>query len=1116
MAVLTLTDVQMAVHNLVGTAALLTGRALAQSGRVQKVEVDPSSGNVRAVVRDGKVARQVEVTARYRDNGTFDVDEASCACGAAPCQHVAALILTHFDKPASTAEGKRATRRSRSATIPAPAPAPQPAPWETALTTALAPPPAPVDHGRRHASSIPRPEEPASSAAPPIALQFELVSDPGFRIGVRPVVPGRNGAWVRSNISWYSLGYPEYHMPLVPRSQVRLLRELHALPSAHDHSYRDKVLMLDSIISRRVWDLLREIQETGIPLVMAGRGAAPVHVLTEPVVARVLIRRRETGLVLEPVLEGAGQQVTRGYLPISDPPHGVAWESSPGDGLRLARLSAAPPQLFWQLSQGDIPPIPAADEERFLSEFYPQLSRHLEVVSPDNSLVLPAAQPPVLELTVTPLGDHHMRLDWAWAYRLGATSHHEPLLARPGPLPPGRDLGAETRTLDEIRPLLAEFPDLTQNTISGVIPLSQSEVHGVTTARLMSQTIPLLRDRTDVDVRLAVDQIPDYREIDDAPVFEFVPTDASGGGGANSQQDWFDLAVTITVDGQTVPFNQLFVALAQDETELLLDDGLWFSLDRDEFHQLAALIAESRELLDAPGGTLRLSRFHAGMWDEIERLGVINGQVDGWRESIRALSQAADFPEQKLPSGLEATLRPYQEDGFRWLATLFEHRLGGVLADDMGLGKTVQTLALFLHARENGLTDHPFLVVAPTSVAANWAQEAARFAPGFTVSTITATGARRGHDVAGAAHDADLVITSYTLFRLEFEQYSELQWAGLVLDEAQAVKNYQGAGYRCARELPAAFKLAITGTPMENNLMELWALLSITSPGLFPRPERFTEYYRTPIEREQNPDRLDQLRRRITPLMLRRTKELVAADLPDRQEQVLELELAPRHRKIYQKYLQRERQKVLGLLGDLNRNRFEIFRSLTLLRQATLDVGLVDPAHAGVPSTKLDALMEQLTEIAAEGHRILVFSQFTRFLSRAADRLDQAGIEYCYLDGKTKNRARVVSQFREGTAPVFLISLKAGGTGLNLTEADYVFLLDPWWNPAVEAQAVDRAHRIGQTRNVMVYRLVARDTIEEKVVALKARKSALTNSVLDGEAMGSAALTADDIRGLLD
>ncbi len=361
----------------------------------------------------------------------------------------------------------------------------------------------------------------------------------------------------------------------------------------------------------------------------------------------------------------------------------------------------------------------------------------------------------------------------------------------------------------------------------------------------------------------------------------------------------------------------------------------------------------------------------------------------------------------------------------------------------------------------------------------------------------------------------DVVVTSYTLFRLEFTQYCQIDWAGLVLDEAQAVKNRQSAGYRSARELQADFKLAITGTPMENNLMELWSLFSITSPGLFPRPDRFSDYYRKPIERQEAPERLEQLRRRIAPLMLRRKKEVVAADLPERQEQIMELELLPRHRTIYQKYLQRERQKVLGLLGDLNRNRFEIFRSLTLLRQAALAAGLVDPAHDNVPSTKLDALLEQLTDIAAEGHRVLVFSQFTRFLERAADRLQQAGLAYDYLDGKTRNRARVISGFRTGTAPVFLISLKAGGSGLNLTEADYVFLLDPWWNPAVEAQAVDRAHRIGQTRKVMVYRLVAKDTIEEKVMALKARKSALADSVLDGDEMSSAALTADDIRDLL-
>jgi SNF2 family DNA or RNA helicase len=241
----------------------------------------------------------------------------------------------------------------------------------------------------------------------------------------------------------------------------------------------------------------------------------------------------------------------------------------------------------------------------------------------------------------------------------------------------------------------------------------------------------------------------------------------------------------------------------------------------------------------------------------------------------------------------------------------------------------------------------------------------------------------------------------------------------------------------------------------------------------------------------------------------------VADDLPDKTEQVLELELNPRHRKLYQTYLHRERQKVLGLLGDMGRNRFEIFRSLTLLRQAALDISLVDPDHADVPSTKLDALMGMLGEIAADGHRVLVFSQFTRFLGLARDRLREAGVAHCYLDGSTRDRAGVIAEFRTGTAPVFLISLKAGGFGLNLTEADYCVLLDPWWNPATEAQAVDRIHRIGQTRKVMVYRLVARDTLEEKVMALKARKASLFTSVVDAGGFESGALTAEDVRSLL-
>jgi SNF2 family DNA or RNA helicase len=338
----------------------------------------------------------------------------------------------------------------------------------------------------------------------------------------------------------------------------------------------------------------------------------------------------------------------------------------------------------------------------------------------------------------------------------------------------------------------------------------------------------------------------------------------------------------------------------------------------------------------------------------------------------------------------------------------------------------------------------------------------------------------------------------------------------LVLDEAQTVKNHQSRAYACARTLATPMKLAITGTPLENTVMELWAILGIVAPGLLPPRQKFTEQYRYPIERNHDAARLDQLRRRIRPLVLRRTKESVADDLPPRIEQVVEVELAPAHRVVYDRHLQRERQKVLGLLAELEGNRFEIFRSLTLLRRLALDPSLVDPDHAKVPASKLDVLETMLDEIVADGHRVLVFSQFTGVLDRVRTRLDGRGTAYSYLDGTTLRRAAVIDGFRTGDNPVFLISLKAGGVGLTLTEADYVIVLDPWWNPAVEAQAVGRAHRIGQKKTVMVYRLVASGTIEEKVMALKASKSRLFDAIMGGGELTSSRLTADDIRGLLE
>jgi SNF2 family DNA or RNA helicase len=402
-------------------------------------------------------------------------------------------------------------------------------------------------------------------------------------------------------------------------------------------------------------------------------------------------------------------------------------------------------------------------------------------------------------------------------------------------------------------------------------------------------------------------------------------------------------------------------------------------------------------------------------------------------------------------------------------------------------------------------------------VVSNWASECHRFTD-LRAVTITSTQARGRTPLAELIADADLVITTYSLLRIDFDAYDAQPWAAMVLDEAQFVKNRNSKAHQCARRLNAPFKLAITGTPMENNLMELWSLLSITVPGLFPNPKSFADYFGKPIEKGENPDRLPVLRTRIKPVMLRRTKDQVARDLPAKQEQVLQVELSPKHRKIYDTRLVREREVVLGLLGDLEKNRFQIFRSLTMLRQLSLHAGLVDSADGNVASAKVDFIREQLPELIAESHSALIFSSFTGFLDVLRRGLDDDGIRYSYLDGSlsSSERATAIETFTDGKTQVFLISLKAGGFGLNLTEADYCFVCDPWWNPAAEAQAIDRTHRIGQTRPVTVYRLVAADTIEAKVVALQERKRKLFSAVVDDGDVFSSAVSADDIRNMLE
>jgi SNF2 family DNA or RNA helicase len=684
-----------------------------------------------------------------------------------------------------------------------------------------------------------------------------------------------------------------------------------------------------------------------------------------------------------------------------------------------------------------------------------------------------------------------------------------------------RDPVTESATVDRLR---AAIPHLA---------LRPQTLVDLAAAEFSTDILPLIRQTPGVRVDV-VGEAPDYRELHETPHL-VVTTHES------DRTDWFDLGVVVTVAGRDIPFGPLFKALAKGHKKLLLPDKSYLSLDQSVFDQLRDLIEEAADLTEWET-VPRISRFNASLWADFEDLADETVQAVAWRAAAAGLRDASVEPTP-LPKTLTAELRPYQKDGFDWLAFLWQHRMGGILADDMGLGKTLQALALVAHvaAAVPQKVRPPFLVVAPTSVVSNWAREAAKFAPTLAVSTVTTTEAKSKVSVNNAAEGADIVVTSYALMRLDAAAYGAIEWAGIMFDEAQFLKNPASRAHEVALELRAPFKLAITGTPLENSLTDLWSLFEITAPGLFPSLRRFTEEYVRPVDRGANAQarhdagtvgvsgeradvaargyaqqRIKRLRKRIRPLMMRRTKELVATELPPKQEQELRVELAPRHRRLYDTVLQRERRKLFGLLDDLDRNRFIVFRSLTLLRMLSLDAALIDEKYSDIPSSKLDALLEQLEDVVAEGHRALMFSQFTSYLARVAARLDAQGISYAYLDGSTLNRAAVIDGFKDGTAPVFLISLKAGGFGLNLTEADYVFLLDPWWNPAAETQAIDRTHRIGQTRNVMVYRLIAADTIEEKVMALKARKSALFDAVLDDDAVFSSALTADDIRGLLE
>jgi superfamily II DNA or RNA helicase len=459
----------------------------------------------------------------------------------------------------------------------------------------------------------------------------------------------------------------------------------------------------------------------------------------------------------------------------------------------------------------------------------------------------------------------------------------------------------------------------------------------------------------------------------------------------------------------------------------------------------------------------------------------------------------AGIPRVKLPADLDASLRHYQEIGVDWLSFLRDAELGAVLADDMGLGKTLQTICAL-----RGRT----LVVSPKSVVYNWADEIARFRPGLR--TAIYHGAERELD-----RSADVTLTTYAVLRLDVAHLAEEEWDVVVLDEAQAIKNETSQTARAAFQLRGKFRVALSGTPVENRLEELWSIMHFANPGLLGGRSDFQERYNSPIANGE-PNAAKRLRAKIRPFVLRRMKREVLPELPPRSEAVLHVELDETERSIYDAVRVATKKDVAAKLAQGGGGSVLVaLEALLRLRQAACHPELVPGQHA-MSSSKIERLLEALEEAASDGHKALVFSQWTGLLDLVEPHLQNAGIKFTRLDGSTRDRGAVVNEFQSDNGPpVMLVSLKAGGTGLNLTAADHVFLLDPWWNPAVEDQAADRAHRIGQDRPVMVYRMVAKDTVEERIFALQAKKRALADVAL-GDADHAGGITKDELLALLD
>ena len=573
--------------------------------------------------------------------------------------------------------------------------------------------------------------------------------------------------------------------------------------------------------------------------------------------------------------------------------------------------------------------------------------------------------------------------------------------------------------------------------------------------------------------------------------------------------DWFDIYAVVYFGPYRIPFIQLKNHILNHKKEFLLPSGEIAIIPEKWFSQYGNLLHFTEGNKD-----LKLRRHHIGLVNDLAEGDMANVTMN---RKLQKLTDFEELEEIAMPQNFAGNLRPYQQAGYNWFHFLKNYHFGGCLADDMGLGKTIQTLALLQKHKEDteatGLKSTS-LVIMPTSLIYNWLNEAKKFTPQLRLMVHTGTLRYKSPEVFS---NYDVVITTYGISRIDIEMFKSFYFDYVILDESQNIKNPASKSFQAVRQLKSRFKLILSGTPVENSVNDLWTQMSFINPGLLGLQQFFQNEFVTPIEKKKDEDKARKLQALIKPFVLRRTKEQVAPELPPKTENLFYCQMSEEQAAVYEKVKSEYRNELLKSLedGTFAQTQIQVLQGLIKLRQIANHPIMIDKDYEG-DSGKFENVVHTLANVLDGGHKVLIFSQFVKQLNIYRAHFDKENITYVYLDGSTQNRGDVVRQFQEDKKTrVFLISIKAGGVGLNLTEADYVFILDPWWNPAVEQQAIDRTHRIGQTKNVFIYKFITKDSVEEKILALQQRKLSVARSLITTEDSFIKSLSVEDIKEIL-